>query len=46
MAADDARYEDEQLLQVAKLVAEVFVGADQGRLNKVPAPEGVMHLKL
>lgn len=39
------RYEDERLLQVAKLVADVYIGADEGTLNRVPAPEGAIHIQ-
>jgi hypothetical protein len=39
------RSEDEKLLQVAKLVAGVFLGADEGKLKHAPAPEGVVHLQ-
>jgi hypothetical protein len=40
------RSEDERLLQVAKLVAKVFIGADDGKLKHVPTPEGVVHLQV
>jgi hypothetical protein len=40
------RYDDERLLHVAKMVAEVFIKAGKGEGNKkVPAPEGVVHAK-
>jgi amidase len=41
----DGRYQDEKLLHVAKLVAGVFVGSDEGTLKHVPAPEHVVHLE-
>jgi Asp-tRNA(Asn)/Glu-tRNA(Gln) amidotransferase A subunit family amidase len=40
-----ARYKDQDLLEVAKMVAEVWIGADGGKLKRVPAPEGVVHVK-
>ena len=39
------RYQDEKLLQVAKLVAEVFIGSDEGKLKHVPAPDGAVHVE-
>jgi hypothetical protein len=45
MVADSFRYEDEKLLRVAKLVAEVFIGADEGTLKQIPAPEGAVHVR-
>ena len=40
------RYDDERLLEVAKMVAEVFIEAGRGEGNKVvPAPEGIVHVK-
>jgi len=42
--ANDCRYHDEKLLQVAKLVAEVFIGSDGGGLRHVPAPDGAVHV--
>jgi len=41
----NVRYDDERLLHVAKIVAEVFIKAGEGGLRKVPAPEGAVHLK-
>jgi Asp-tRNA(Asn)/Glu-tRNA(Gln) amidotransferase A subunit family amidase len=42
-----ARYKDQDLLEVAKVVADVWIGAgeDEGKLKRVPAPEGVIHIK-
>ena len=40
------RYDDERLLEVAKMIAEVFIEAGRGEGNKVvPAPEGIVHVK-
>lgn len=39
------RFKDQDLLEVAKLVAEVWIGADGGKLKRIPAPEGVVHVK-
>jgi hypothetical protein len=39
------RHDDARLLGVAKLVAEVFIKAGEKNMRKVPAPEGVVHLK-
>ena len=40
------RYDDERLLEVAKMVAEVFIMAGKREGNKVvPAPEGAVHVK-
>lgn len=39
------RYDDARLLGVAKLVAEVFIMEGEKSLRKVPAPEGVFHLR-
>jgi hypothetical protein len=41
----DIRYEDEELLQVAKMVARVFIEEGKGELRKVPAPEGAVHIE-
>ena len=40
------RYDDERLLEVAKMVAEVFIkaGKKEGN-NVVPAREGIVHVK-
>lgn len=40
-----ARYDDGRLLGVAKLVADMFIKAGEKDIRKVPAPEGVVHLK-
>ena len=40
-----ARYKDQDLLNVARVVAGSWIGADRGKLKRVPAPEGVVHLK-
>jgi amidase len=40
-----ARYKDQDLLKVARVVAESWIGADDGKLKRVPAPEGVVHLR-
>jgi len=40
-----SRYQDERLLHIAKLVAEVFIEAGKDDLRKVPAPNGVVALK-
>jgi hypothetical protein len=40
-----SRYDDARLLGAAKLVAEVFIAAGEKDMRKVPAPEGVVHLK-
>jgi amidase len=40
-----ARYKDQDLLEVARVVAEVWIGADGGKLKRVPAPEGTVHVK-
>jgi len=37
------RYEDERLLSVSKAVAGVWVGADEDKYIKTPAPAGVRH---
>ena len=40
------RYDDERLLEVAKMVAEVFIMAGKREGNKVvPAPEGIVHVQ-
>jgi hypothetical protein len=39
------RYQDEKLLQVAKLVASVFVGSDGGKLKHPPAPNGAVYVE-
>jgi len=40
------RYDDERLLEVAKMVAEVFIEAGKKEGNKVvSAPEGIVHVK-
>lgn len=40
------RYDDEILLEVAKMVAEVFIKAGKREGNKVvPAPEAAVHVK-
>jgi hypothetical protein len=43
--ADEHRYHDEKLLHIAKLVSEVFIGSDGGRLKHVPAPPGAVHVE-
>lgn len=40
-----SRYQDERLLHIAKLVAEVFIEAGKDDLRKVPAPIGVVALR-
>jgi amidase len=40
-----SRYQDERLLHIAKLVAEVFIEAGKDNLRKVPAPAGVVPLR-
>jgi amidase len=40
-----ARFKDQALLEVAQVVAGIWIGADEGKLKKVPAPEGVVHVK-
>jgi amidase len=40
-----SRYQDERLLHIAKLVAEVFIGAGKDDLRKVPSPAGMIVLK-
>lgn len=40
-----ARFKDSDLLEVAQAVAGVWIGADGGKMKKVPAPEGVVHVK-
>ena len=39
-----SRYQDERLLHIAKLVAEVFIEAGKDDLRKVPSPAGVVAL--
>lgn len=40
-----ARYKDQDLLEVARAVAGVWIGADGGKMRKIPAPEGVVHIQ-
>jgi amidase len=40
-----SRYQDERLLHIAKLVAEVFIEAGKDDLRKVTSPAGVIALK-
>lgn len=42
----DDRYQDDQLLHVAKLVARIFVGSDGGKLKYAPAPDGAVHVEV
>jgi len=39
------RFKDQDLLEVAEVVAEVWIGADGGKLKRIPAPEGAVHVK-
>jgi hypothetical protein len=40
-----ARFKDQALLEVAQTVAGVWIGADGGKMKKVPAPDGAVHVK-
>jgi amidase len=40
-----ARFKDQDLLEVAQVVAGVWIGADGGDMKRVPAPEGVVHVR-
>nr|XP_019008306.1 uncharacterized protein I206_06863 [Kwoniella pini CBS 10737]OCF47087.1 hypothetical protein I206_06863 [Kwoniella pini CBS 10737] len=38
------RYDEQRLLSVAEVVAQVWARADEDKLNKIPVPDGVRHL--
>jgi len=40
-----ARFQDQDLLEVAQKVAALWIGADFGKKKKVPAPKGAIHVK-
>ena len=40
-----ARFQDQGLLEVAQKVARLWIGADGGKMKKVPAPQGAIHVK-
>jgi hypothetical protein len=42
----DRRYRDEQLLEMAKAVAKLWIGVDDGKLRGLDVPKGVKNLQV